>query len=295
MRVAAQAGARANRQVDVNGDGSDVGEVAPFEGDGETPVGGCGGPGDQPAGPTRGQRECDRGAQHRKDEALGKQLPGDADAARADCKTNADFLRTRGGATQHQVGKVAARNQEHQAGDAGQHPERASEALLQNVDSATGGLQLDAVVVLRGLRGLHRKSTVERVERAFGLAGGDAGAQAAHHGEPGMGGRIEPVGRHELGLETDWQPDIGNGTHGFPEEFGRSHADYGTAGSIDFEDLADGRRTAPELAIPESVAQNDDGRGGGAVIGLGEDAAGVGGDAEDLEVVSGDDGAPDRA
>ena len=75
----------------------------------------------------------------------------------------------------------------------------------------------------------------------------------------------------------------GTRTHGFPEELGRGHADYGAAGAVDFEHLADGRGTAPELAIPEGVADHDDGRGGGAVVGFGEDAAGAGGDAEDAE------------
>ena len=105
--------------------------MARFQGNGETPVGSRGGPCYQPTGSAGRQWESDRGAQRGKHQPLGKQLPCDAQAACTERETDADFLCARGGAAKHQIGEVAAGNQQHQAGDAGQHPERPAEALLQ--------------------------------------------------------------------------------------------------------------------------------------------------------------------
>src|ERR1019366_8886493 len=55
------------------------------------------------------------------------------------------------------------------------------------------------------------------------------------------------------------------------------------------------RGAARELAVPEGVAEDDDGRRGWPIVVFGEDPASVGVDAENAEVVAGDDGTCDGA
>src|ERR1019366_6500924 len=103
------------------------------------------------------------------------------------------------------------------------------------------------------------------------------------------------VGGHHPGLYGHGKPQIGNRADGFPEETWRHDADDAACDSVDFEHLSEGRGAARELAVPEGVAEDDDGRRGWPIVVFGEDPAGVGVDAENAEVVAGDDGAFDGA
>src|ERR1035438_6648427 len=60
--------------------------------------------------------------------------------------------------------------------------------------------------------------------------------------------------------------------------------------AVDFEHLAEGPGAARKFAVPEGVAEDDDGRRGRPIVVFGEDAAGARGDSEDAEVVAGYDG-----
>src|ERR1035438_8301855 len=151
-----------------HGNGGGECQVTPFEGERETPVGGGGGPGDEPARSAGGEDQGGGGSQGGEEQAFGEQLAGDAGAAGAEREADADFLGASGRPAQHQVGEVAARHEKHQSGDAGEHPERASEALLQFGDAAAGGFELDAVFAAGACHGEIGKAAVERVEGGLG-------------------------------------------------------------------------------------------------------------------------------
>ena len=153
--------------------------MPPFQFERKTPIARSRGPANQPAGSTRGRQQRDHGSQRGKQKSFGQQLAGDARAAGAERQADADFLGSRRGSSQQQVGQVAARNQQYQAGDSHQHPERAAEPPFQIVDAAAGRLKLDPVGAAAALRGEIRQGAVERVERGLGLARGHTTAQAA--------------------------------------------------------------------------------------------------------------------
>src|ERR1039457_1899460 len=152
-----------------HGNGGSESPGAPFEGKRETPVGGGGGPGDERTRSAGGEDQGGGGSQGGEEQAFGEQLAGDAGAAGAEGESDADFLGARGRSSQHQGGEVAARHEKHQSGDAGEYPERASEALFQFGDAAAGGLDLDAVVAVGPMHGEIGKDAVERFERGFSL------------------------------------------------------------------------------------------------------------------------------
>ena len=80
---------------------------------------------------TAPQRRADRGDQ----QALRQQLTDDAPARRADREANGDLALARGGARQHQVREVGARDQQHQAGRRQQQPERRLVVAAQRRDA----------------------------------------------------------------------------------------------------------------------------------------------------------------
>ena len=79
------------------------------------------------------------------------------------------------------------------------------------------------------------------------------------------------------------------------EKRGRRDTNHRAACPVDFEHLANSGRTAPELAIPECIADDDHGRRGRSIVVFGEDAARAGGNSQYAEVVAADDRAFDRA
>ena len=80
------------------------------------------------------------------------------------------------------------------------------------------------------------------------------------------------------------EPEIGRIAGYQPDELFGFDAHHGYQSLSEDYPLPDDDTVAAEVSSPIPVAEDTDGRGGPAVIGVGEETAGGGRDAEDLEV-----------
>ncbi len=248
---------------------------------------------DQRARTPPGDRSGSQRAKHGEQRAFREQVADEAPAACPQGQAHADFMSARGGASQQQVGQVAAGNQENGRRYAYQDIKRMRGLGVQLRQELIGGLELHLVIgMLRGAHVQVGKLPVECGESGGGSRRGDAGAEARSDLQPGERGGVAPVGGGDQGLNAHGQPHIGRIAGGVAEKRGRHDSDDGQQRAVDLESGTNGGR-ACEFALPESMTDYGDGCDG-MLVGIGEGAAAAGGDAQHLEIIAADDGGVHR-
>ena len=224
---------------------------------------------------------CGYGAEGAQQSAFGEEMTDDAAASGAEREANADLVSARGGASEEQVRDVAACDQQDGGGNPDEDEKRVRRLGVQFGEDLVGRLQLDVEIGTAEVGQL----AVEGGQGGRRLVAGDAGFEAGRYFEPGVVGRVQPVGGEDTGLHAHGQPDVRGIAGRFAEESSGHDADDRDGGAVDIEGRAEGRR-AGEVPLPEGVADHGDG-GGGTVVGIGEAAAAAGANAEHVEIVAG--------
>jgi hypothetical protein len=192
-----------------------------------------------------GEHGANRAAGDSDDGALGEHLSREASASGAQGDADGELAVPRRSTSEHQVGDVGARNEEHEAAGA-EHDEERSGEVAGEVLADRDELR-DPPPVVPGELG--REPRRDRVEIGAGLGDGDAGA------EPPDRAGVDAVAvrlAHRIGDERD--PQLAAIRKAEP----RGHdPDDGMRGSVD-RDRAAEQVGAAEAALPEPVAEDDD-------------------------------------
>ena len=236
----------------------------------------------------------------REQDALDERLRHDLPARRAHREPHGGLTAPRDRAREQQVRDVGAGDEQHQPAHAEQNLQAAPVLLLHDADAGAGGHDRDHLLgqrlddvghPVRRVAGVVLHPLVEDAgEPRAHAVGRRARTQPADHAQP-RGDRLA----EDRGVAVDQRlllernPQVRRiAAQRFAEESRRRDADDGEGVPLDEERGADDRRIAAVGALPDVVAQHDDGRRRRRVVGGGEDAAAERADAERREVVAGD-------
>ena len=235
------------------------------------------------------ERQAGEAGGEREDQPFDQQLLQDPPPRRSEREARRDlappFDRTR----EQDAGDVAARDQEHEAGQDSEHRDEADERQDRRRRHALRVGDVDAparhaVVTLRRQVGVH--DALQLVAR---LPRRGAGLEPADRRHPHrvVHRQRRAVARVHVHFHRHRHPEIGADDRGAGEA-GLGDADHRVGSVVEADGLAEHVRAGGEAPAPELVAQDDDGmRVGSAVLVGQEEASGGGTRADDLEEVAG--------
>ena len=194
----------------------------------------------------------DRG-DHRQDDALGDELPRDPPFAGAERQPGGELLQPRARSHQHEVGDVDAADQQHEQRAAPHQVERrldfAHQRVLQRID---GGVEAGVDQQRLELRELLEVARVDRVDLLLRPRHARAGLEPAD-----VLPAVVVAHRVALLLRRERQRPPQHHVRVEEVEALRHHADDRERLAVDPDVLADHRRIAAELRLPQRVAQHD--------------------------------------
>jgi hypothetical protein len=233
-------------------------------------------------------------AEQSEDQVFGEQLANEAAASCADGESDGGLLAAIGSAGQQHAREVRTRDQEHHRG---QTEQRGSERNHRTADHGAGESgrrkhDFHAAVIFGILFG---ELMGDARERGFRLGRGDAGREAGD-GEDVAGATPFEIARaaFEILLHVHGEEDLGHVEQFGSPEFAGKDADDGVVLTIDLDGLADRVWIASQPLFPARVSEDGEGmRAFLDVVFRREQAPERGFHAEHLEVVAGDEVAPD--
>lgn len=228
-----------------------------------------------------GDGYADDGAAGGKHETFGDELTNEASAGGTESGAHGEFLSARGHASEEQVGKIDADDEEDQADSAPKNEERAAKPAGDEILEVgeVSGICHEPIRI--GMRGAKLRS--EEIDFGLGLRQGNILFEAGDDGDgvAPIANLIEVSGDEEIDAKAGRK-------HGSKIEGLRKNADDGDGLIVKIDIFAEDIGIAGELLLPEGIGEDGDGRGAFFVFVWKKGAAENGSDAEGAKEIIGD-------